>query len=296
MLHPMGPHGGYGHGPMGPMGPGPYHGRMMAPMRSGPMGHPMMPGPMSFPQHQGGFPQQGYPMSTESGGGESPGQTSSPAVIEAKPKVIYSAPPVRTVPRKAKKGKGEGKGKAGQPSAGSAAVEASSSVGSGPGIDGEMMASSGALQDEVGTAEMELDMETSTSTKKEKREKKKKFMRTAAGMVWEDPTLAEWGTDDYRLFCGDLGNEVTDEVLQRAFGKYPTFVRAKVVRDRRSNKTKGYGFVSFRDSTDFIRAIREMNGKYVGNRPIKLRKSVWKDRSIEIVRKKEKEKKRLGMK
>lgn len=36
-------------------------------------------------------------------------------------------------------------------------------------------------------------------------------------------------------------------------------------------------------------------GKYVGNRPIKLRKSTWKDRSIDIVRKKEKEKKRLGL-
>jgi hypothetical protein len=37
-------------------------------------------------------------------------------------------------------------------------------------------------------------------------------------------------------------------------------------------------------------------GKYVGNRPIKLRKSNWKDRNIDIVRRKEKEKKRLGLK
>lgn len=35
-------------------------------------------------------------------------------------------------------------------------------------------------------------------------------------------------------------------------------------------------------------------GKYIGNRPIKLRKSTWKDRSIEAVKKKAKEKKRLG--
>lgn len=39
-----------------------------------------------------------------------------------------------------------------------------------------------------------------------------------------------------------------------------------------------------------------ISGKYVGNRPIKLRKSNWKDRNIDIVRKKEKEKKRLGLK
>lgn len=36
-------------------------------------------------------------------------------------------------------------------------------------------------------------------------------------------------------------------------------------------------------------------GKYVGSRPIKLRKSMWKDRNMEVVRKKHKEKKKLGL-
>ena len=67
--------------------------------------------------------------------------------------------------------------------------------------------------------------------------------------------------DDFRMFCGDLGNEVTDETLVRAFNKYPSFLKAKVVRDRRTNKTKGYGFVSFKDPVDFTRAMREMNGE-----------------------------------
>lgn len=50
----------------------------------------------------------------------------------------------------------------------------------------------------------------------------------------------------------------------------------QVVRDGKSNKSKGYGFVSFKSQEDYIRAMREMDGKYVGNRPIKLRKSNWK--------------------
>ena len=50
----------------------------------------------------------------------------------------------------------------------------------------------------------------------------------------------------------------------------------------------------FRDPEDFIRAMREMNGKYVGNRPIKLRKSTWQDRQVEVVKKKNKEKRKLG--
>jgi len=106
--------------------------------------------------------------------------------------------------------------------------------------------------------------------------------------------LAEWDESDYRLFCGDLGNEVSDELLAKTFRRYPSFVKAKVIRDKRTNKTKGFGFVSFKDPQDFIRAMREMEGKYVGNRPIKLRKSTWKDRSLESFRKKAKEKQKLG--
>ncbi|XP_017592676.1 PREDICTED: RNA-binding protein 42, partial [Corvus brachyrhynchos] len=101
--------------------------------------------------------------------------------------------------------------------------------------------------------------------------------------------------DDFRIFCGDLGNEVNDETLGRAFGRFPSFLKAKVIRDKRSGKTKGYGFVSFKDPNDYVRAMREMNGKYVGSRPIKLRKSQWKDRNLEVVRRKQREKKKLGL-
>ncbi|XP_075462205.1 RNA-binding protein 42 [Ascaphus truei] len=131
--------------------------------------------------------------------------------------------------------------------------------------------------------------------KKVKPEKLKRCIRTAAGTSWEDQSLLEWDTDDFRIFCGDLGNEVNDDILARAFSRYPSFLKAKVIRDKRTGKTKGYGFVSFKDPNDYVRAMREMNGKYVGSRPIKLRKSMWKDRNIDVVRKKQKEKKKLGL-
>ncbi|KAL1341666.1 uncharacterized protein LOC127744389 isoform X1 [Arachis duranensis] len=128
--------------------------------------------------------------------------------------------------------------------------------------------------------------------------KKKAVPRKAAGQTWEDPILAEWPEDDYRLFCGDLGNEVNDDVLTKAFSRFPSFSMARlsssllivhkskynsnfltVVRDKRTGKTKGYGFVSFASPSDLAAALKEMNGKYVGNRPIKLSKSKWKERT-----------------
>ncbi|KAK4262532.1 hypothetical protein QN277_028081 [Acacia crassicarpa] len=109
--------------------------------------------------------------------------------------------------------------------------------------------------------------------------KKKAIPRKAAGQSWEDPSLTEWPENDHRLFCGDLGNEVNDDVLSKAFSRFPSFNMARVVRDKRSGKTKGYGFVSFADPSDLAVALKEMNGKYVGNRPIKLCKSKWKERT-----------------
>uniref|UniRef100_A0A915PKN7 RNA-binding protein 42 n=1 Tax=Setaria digitata TaxID=48799 RepID=A0A915PKN7_9BILA len=123
----------------------------------------------------------------------------------------------------------------------------------------------------------------------------KRFLRCGGGQVWEDKSLAEWDPNDFRIFCGDLGNEVSDELLAKAFRKYPSFQKAKVIREARTNKSKGYGFVSFKHQDDFVRACREMDGKYVGNRPIKLRKSNWKERNMDIVKKKRKQKQKLGL-
>jgi RNA recognition motif-containing protein len=60
-----------------------------------------------------------------------------------------------------------------------------------------------------------------------------------------------------------LGNDVKGEILTRAFSKYQSFLKAKMVRDKRSNKTKGFGFVSFKDLQDFIKAMKELNGEYI---------------------------------
>jgi hypothetical protein len=47
---------------------------------------------------------------------------------------------------------------------------------------------------------------------------------------------------------------------------------------------------------DCAKAIREMNGKYLGTRPMKIRKSTWKDRDIKEVHKKENKKRKMEQK
>ena len=106
----------------------------------------------------------------------------------------------------------------------------------------------------------------------------KKHLRYAAGHVWEDTTLAEWPENDFRIHVGNLGNEVDDKTLHEAFKKYPSLAHWKVIKDKKYDAPKGYGFVSFTDPRDGVRALKEMNGKYVGQRPCKLSKSTYDKR------------------
>lgn len=66
--------------------------------------------------------------------------------------------------------------------------------------------------------------------------------------------------DDFRIFVGDLGTEVTDAMLQQAFSRFGSLTKARVIRDKHSGRSKGYGFVGFKEPQDFLVAIREMNG------------------------------------
>ena len=50
-----------------------------------------------------------------------------------------------------------------------------------------------------------------------KTKKPKKMIRVAGGQIWEDSTLMNWDHNDFRLFCGDLGNDVTDEASHKNY-------------------------------------------------------------------------------
>nr|KAJ0195637.1 hypothetical protein LSAT_V11C700349050 [Lactuca sativa] len=78
-------------------------------------------------------------------------------------------------------------------------------------------------------------------------------------------------TPDYTIFVGDLAADVTDYTLQETFrAHYPSVKGAKVVTDRLTGRTKGYGFVKFGDESEHIRAMTEMNGRLCSTRPMRI--------------------------
>ena len=113
--------------------------------------------------------------------------------------------------------------------------------------------------------------------KREKSPEQRPKLRCKGDEVWEDVTMKDWPDDDYRVFISNLGNEVTEELLGTVFRKWPSFQRSRVIRNKFSNKTRGYGFLSFGKKEDYVAAMREMNGKYIGNRQVIMKVSKWKD-------------------
>ncbi|KAF5006022.1 hypothetical protein FDECE_7572 [Fusarium decemcellulare] len=104
-------------------------------------------------------------------------------------------------------------------------------------------------------------------------ERKKTVVREGGGKKWTDDSLLEWDPSHLRLFVGNLAGETTDDALLKAFSRWRSVQKARVIRDKRTSKSKGYGFVSFSDADDFFQAAKEMNGKYIQSHPVVVRKA-----------------------
>ncbi|KAJ9111059.1 hypothetical protein QFC19_001257 [Naganishia cerealis] len=74
----------------------------------------------------------------------------------------------------------------------------------------------------------------------------------------------------YHVFVGDLSPEVNDEALGKAFGAFGTLSEARVMWDMNSGKSRGYGFLAFREKADAEQAIATMNGEWLGSRAIRV--------------------------
>ncbi|OIW00060.1 hypothetical protein TanjilG_26397 [Lupinus angustifolius] len=93
-------------------------------------------------------------------------------------------------------------------------------------------------------------------------------------MNWASFSAGERRHDDspdYSIFVGDLAADVTDYHLQETFrARYSSVKGAKVVIDRLTGRTKGYGFVKFGDESEQIRAMTEMQGVLCSTRAMRV--------------------------
>ena len=71
-----------------------------------------------------------------------------------------------------------------------------------------------------------------------------------------------------KLYVGNLPYTVRDEDLQQSFGQFGAVTSAKVMMDRDTGRSKGFGFVEMASDAEAQAAINGMSGQSLGGRSI----------------------------
>ncbi|KAG2319041.1 hypothetical protein Bca52824_012254 [Brassica carinata] len=73
---------------------------------------------------------------------------------------------------------------------------------------------------------------------------------------------------EYRCFVGGLAWATQDADLERTFSQFGEVIDYKIINDRETGRSRGFGFVTFKDEKSMRDAIEEMNGKELDGRTI----------------------------
>jgi cold-inducible RNA-binding protein len=76
--------------------------------------------------------------------------------------------------------------------------------------------------------------------------------------------------DQNKLYVGNLSYDVNNESLTDMFKEFGEVTEAVVIVDRETNRSKGFGFVTFTKEEDAAKAIKELDGKEIDGRNIKV--------------------------
>ncbi len=71
-----------------------------------------------------------------------------------------------------------------------------------------------------------------------------------------------------KMYVGNLPYGINDESLKQLFAEFGEVTDAKVIVDKFSNRSKGFGFVTMADEASAQKAIDAMNGKEIEGRQI----------------------------
>lgn len=87
-----------------------------------------------------------------------------------------------------------------------------------------------------------------------------------------------------RIYCGNLSFGTTEEVLKGAFESFGEVISVKIITDRETQKSKGFGFVEMSDDDKAFEAIRAMNVKDLEGRKIRVSVAEERERNPRVNR------------
>ncbi|GER29022.1 RNA-binding protein cp33, partial [Striga asiatica] len=75
----------------------------------------------------------------------------------------------------------------------------------------------------------------------------------------------------HKIYAGNLSWNLTSQGLREAFAEQPGFLSAKIIFDRESGRSRGFGFVTFSSAEELESALNVMNDVVVEGRPLRLK-------------------------
>ncbi|KAH7982227.1 hypothetical protein HPB52_003505 [Rhipicephalus sanguineus] len=83
-------------------------------------------------------------------------------------------------------------------------------------------------------------------------------------------TLQRGNVGPMRLYVGSLHFNITEEMLKGIFEPFGKIDKIELIKDMETNRSKGYGFITFHDSEDAKKALEQLNGFELAGRPMKV--------------------------
>jgi RNA recognition motif-containing protein len=80
------------------------------------------------------------------------------------------------------------------------------------------------------------------------------------------------------IYVGNLSYGMSEDELRDAFGAYGAVSSVKILMDRETGRSRGFGFVEMPNQGEAENAITQLNGKDVGGRPLRINEARPRER------------------
>uniref|UniRef100_UPI00398EBF8B cold-inducible RNA-binding protein B-like n=1 Tax=Pristiophorus japonicus TaxID=55135 RepID=UPI00398EBF8B len=77
-------------------------------------------------------------------------------------------------------------------------------------------------------------------------------------------------SEEGKLFIGGLNFDTDEQALEEVFSKYGQISEVRVIKDRDTQTSRGFGFITFENPDDANDALQAMNGKSIDGRQIRV--------------------------
>ncbi len=72
------------------------------------------------------------------------------------------------------------------------------------------------------------------------------------------------------IYVGNLNYNLSEDELEKAFSTYGEVASVKIIRDKYTDQSKGFGFIEMTNDADAQKAIDELNGTEVKGRELRV--------------------------